>query len=126
MKKFNLEAAKAGAKVQTKDGRAVRLVCFDMKGDQPLVGLVSSEEGDYENEECFSSNGKYYTNTWGGNLDEITDLYMSPTKIKYYVHVYKQDGVMYSGHPNTLNWKQWSEGCDYMDYIQTFEFEVEE
>ena len=31
LKPFDLEAAKAGAKVITRDGRPVRIICFDRK-----------------------------------------------------------------------------------------------
>ena len=41
MKEFDLEAAKAGKKVMTRDGRNVRIVCFDMKDPvKPIVALV--------------------------------------------------------------------------------------
>lgn len=41
MKEFDLEAAKSGKKVMTRDGRNVRIVCFDMKDPvKPIVALV--------------------------------------------------------------------------------------
>lgn len=48
MKGFNLEAAKAGKPVCTRDGRRVRILCFDRKGypESPIMGLV--DEGDRE------------------------------------------------------------------------------
>jgi hypothetical protein len=39
MKEFDLELAKAGHPVCTRDGKPVRIVCFDAKGDYPIVGL---------------------------------------------------------------------------------------
>lgn len=44
MKPFNLEEAKAGKKVVLKDGTRVRIICFDAKGDYPIVALVGEEE----------------------------------------------------------------------------------
>lgn len=40
MKTFDLEKAKAGAKVCTRDGKEARIICFDMAGDYPIVALV--------------------------------------------------------------------------------------
>lgn len=50
MKEFDYEAARAGAKVQTRDGRPVRIVCFDRKNmDYPVLALIAEEDG---NESC--------------------------------------------------------------------------
>lgn len=41
MKKFNLEEAKAGKPVITRDGSEARIICFDMKNDlYPIVALI--------------------------------------------------------------------------------------
>ena len=56
-KPFNLEEAKAGAKVVTKDGSPVRIICWDKKDRKyPLVGLVGQTD---EKEICtlFTSDG---------------------------------------------------------------------
>lgn len=49
-KPFNLEEAKAGVKVVTGTGFPVRIICYDMKGDLPIVGLVTipTDEGGEE------------------------------------------------------------------------------
>lgn len=43
MKPFDLEKAKAGKPICTKNGRNVRIICFDRLGDYPILGLVSEE-----------------------------------------------------------------------------------
>lgn len=49
MKPFNLEAAKAGKPVCTRDGRKARIICFDRHGeDCPIIALVV----DSKNAEC--------------------------------------------------------------------------
>lgn len=59
MKKFNLESAKAGKPVCTRDGRSVRIICFDKKGsDHPIVALISLEGA--EETEWYSSTGRLY------------------------------------------------------------------
>jgi hypothetical protein len=45
MKPFNLEEAKAGKPVCTRDGRAARILCFDIVGtDYPLAALVTNKD----------------------------------------------------------------------------------
>lgn len=49
LKKFDLEAAKAGKPVCTRDGRKARIICFDRHGeDCPIIALVV----DSKNAEC--------------------------------------------------------------------------
>ena len=62
MKEFNLEAAKAGKPVCTRDGGGARILAFDIKDDcYPIIAAVNSGE---EHEEVFSytMEGKYNKN----------------------------------------------------------------
>lgn len=44
LKPFDLEKAKAGAKVVTRDGREVRIICFDRKAPVfKLVALINNK-----------------------------------------------------------------------------------
>ncbi len=49
MKQFNLNEylKKPSRKVVTRDGRPVRILCTDAKSDYPVIGLISSNGGDY-------------------------------------------------------------------------------
>ena len=58
MKRFNLEAAKQGKPVCTKDGKKARIICFDKKGDYPIVALVESKDGK-EQLQDYKINGVY-------------------------------------------------------------------
>lgn len=40
LRPFDLEAAKAGKPVYTRDGRKVRIICFDAKCIKPIVALI--------------------------------------------------------------------------------------
>lgn len=60
MKEFNLEKAKQGAKVCTRDGRSVRILCFDAKGEYPIVALVDYKGG--EGVEIYTKGGKFGRN----------------------------------------------------------------
>lgn len=60
MKPFNLEAAKAGKKVVTRDGRDVRIVCFDMQNESfPLVAIIK-QEGGHESHSSFTAQGRFH------------------------------------------------------------------
>ncbi len=51
MKEFNINEAKAGAKVVTRNGRKVRIICFDRKsGKLPgkIIALVSGYSNKFE------------------------------------------------------------------------------
>ena len=67
-KPFNVEAAKNGAKVETKDGYSVRILCYDrIKTDYPIVALIN-----FDNEEaCISYNIKGSLNCNQTNKDLV-------------------------------------------------------
>lgn len=64
---FDIELAKkitkgeVEGKIVTRDGRNVRIVCFDARMDDNIVALIENEEG-VEYEATFNSLGKYYPN----------------------------------------------------------------
>lgn len=83
MKEFNLKLAKSGAKVQTRDGRPARIVCYDRKnGDYPILALVM--EKDFETPYSFTLKGHISDN----NIKSKSDLVMAPTKKEGWVNVY--------------------------------------
>lgn len=46
MTPFDLEAAKRGEPVQTRDGRKVRIVCFDVKSkNYPILAIIENNDG---------------------------------------------------------------------------------
>lgn len=57
LKPFDLEAAKSGKPVCTRDGRKARIICFDAKGDPcPIIALV--EENGIESAYHYDKNGQ--------------------------------------------------------------------
>ena len=70
MKPFNLEEAKKGQAVCTRNGKAVKLIYFNVKGNYPIVGLIQYE--DFEDVKSFRKNGKYI----GDGYDDEIDLFM--------------------------------------------------
>lgn len=82
MKPFNLEEAKAGKPVCTRDGDKARIICFDVQGRMPrLVALIMDEEGD----EHLSHHRDDGTSVH--NPDE--DLFMATVKTTGYAALFK-------------------------------------
>lgn len=90
---FDLEAAKAGAKVVTRDGRPARIVCWDgeaRSGDAiyPLVALIGI--GRYQYAALYSDGGTLYSD--GGTAlssPPSLDLFMAPTPVKRWRVIYR-------------------------------------
>lgn len=65
MKPFDIEKAKAGQPICTRDKRSVRIVCFDMNNIQPIVAIVK-EYSTVENVYLYCKNGRadYIRTSW--------------------------------------------------------------
>ena len=88
MKEFDLEKAKAGHPVCTRDGRPVRILCFDRtrKDEQrPIIALVEEEPGD-ERVRAYRQNGKYLD----AQMNEY-DLMMAGVKKEGWGYVWLDD-----------------------------------
>lgn len=78
MKEFNLELAKQGHEVQTRDGDPARIVCYDRKSEEGYYPIVALIEKEGEEETYFyTSDGRYFKNP--NNTSEL-DLFMIETK----------------------------------------------
>ena len=118
MKEFNLEEAKAGKSVCTRDGRPARIICFDAKGKYPIIALVSEISGD---EYCYAytKNGAYSCSA------DVYDLMMAIEKHEGFINIYKHEntrdvGALY----DTM--EQAKQGKDKTNYITTIKIEWEE
>lgn len=58
LKPFSLELAKQGKPVCTRDGRKARIICFDKKGDFPIVALTDDRNYKEEGVNLYDINGK--------------------------------------------------------------------
>lgn len=84
MRTFNLEEAKAGKPVCTRDGDKARIVCFDVHGRAPpLFALITDPDGD----EYVSYHRSDGTST--NSTEE--DLFMDAVKHKGWATVYKHN-----------------------------------
>lgn len=86
MKPFDLELAKQGKPVCTRDGRPVRILCFDRKSVDEYSILALVDEGNRESFIVCTSRGKFYKY---GN-DNPYDLFMSPVKKEGWINIYKE------------------------------------
>ena len=84
LNEFDLEAAKAGKPVCTRDGRKARIICFDAKcADTPIVALVSRDDGEILLRH-------YRDGKLSDDKDSDADLMMLPEKKEGWVNVYKE------------------------------------
>ena len=88
LKPFDLEAAKAGKPVCTRDGRKARIICFDKKDEDnmyPIVCLV--QDGETESLGIFMKDGHSLV-----DVEETpSDLMMLPEKKEGWAVIFKDD-----------------------------------
>lgn len=121
LKPFDLEAAKAGKPVCTRDGRKVRILCYDLKGaEYPIVALVEAHDYLDESISTYDRNGRFDHDKENNN-----DLMMLPQKKEGWVNVYKSYNVgkkipcMASIYPTKEEAKKSSVvGFDYVDTVK--------
>ena len=89
LKPFDLEAAKVGKPVCTRDGRKARIICFDRDWDMHIVALVTDPLG--ESVHYYLSNGKV---DFDKQNDE--DLMMLPEKRIGWININKDTGLFKS------------------------------
>ena len=86
LKPFNLEAAKTGKPVCTRDGRKARIICFNAKRDAPIIALVTTNYGK-EIPYDYSLDGLS-----ANSENEDNDLMMLREKHEGWVNVFKTPG----------------------------------
>ena len=83
LKEFNLEAAKAGKPVCTRDGRKARIICFDLNNKNfPIVAIINcdTEENAYQ----------YDIDGICDEHDNNLNLMMSPEKKEGWIIIHKE------------------------------------
>lgn len=86
LKEFDLEAAKAGKPVCTRDGRKARIICFDLKNEEyPIVAAIGNDSS--ETLLCYTINGEIVK----GNYKSDKDLMMLPEKRKGWINIHQYD-----------------------------------
>ena len=126
MKPFNIEQAKAGAPVCTRNGQPARIVCYDLKGlkNCPILALVESPVG-VEVTVSYALNGHH-------SLDSETgiDLMMASVKRVGWINLYTcRSGVaaadQYELYPSEKEARSQVRKCSGV-YVATVKIEWEE
>ena len=121
LKPFDLEAAKAGKPVCTRNGRKVRILCYDLKGEEyPIVAAVETPNHMAESISAYDKNGRFDHGKENNN-----DLMMLLQKKEGWVNVYKSYNVgkktpcIASIYPTKEEAKKSSVvGLDYVDTVK--------
>lgn len=123
LKEFDLEAAKAGKPVCTRDGRKARIICFDAKrkdGKNIMALIPSKEYPGFEDLVAYPNNGNYH-----GGHENDGDLMMLTKKKEGWLNIYKdfEDRIccIYKTKEEALEKKETED-----DYITTVKIEWEE
>lgn len=122
MKPFDLEAAKAGKPVCTRDGRKARIICFDAKCIKPIVALIQGSDNS-EQIEYYTENGVFSNGGTGKNRDLMILL----EKKEGWVNIYGEEkerycsNVIYSSKEEALNISKQSK-----EHITTIKIEWKE
>lgn len=113
LKPFDLESVKAGKPVCTRDGKKVRIVCFDKVGAYPIIALV--QEVGMETCHFYSQDGKC------ADCENEYDLMMLCEKKKGYVNIYSN-----MIHNTLENADKVRKRINNSNYMYTLEVEWEE
>lgn len=124
LKPFNIDEARAGKPVYTRDGRKVRIVCFDYKGDSgvyPILALISATNQRGVPDEIiakYTEDGKYakYNST-----ENDEDLMMAADRKEGYVNIYKSVDTIFQTEEEAKSHKD-----DFSNYVKTIKIEMEE
>ncbi len=123
MKPFDLEKAKAGAPVVTRDGRKARIVCFDIKNEDYPIGVVLEDRKGGEYLGCFTNQGRYNANDLEQN---VSDLFMAPVKTKYYIGIYRDEHGRLIPTPVSDEISHTERYATTEEFVTVVTFEVEE
>lgn len=120
MKPFNLELAKVGHPVCTRDGRDVRVLCFDRMDPQyPIIALVKGNV--FEELKSYTPDG-YLTN--GTTCD--LDLVMKPEKKEGWINIYERDDINSTSMTVYKSRKEAFKSRARDGYVDTIKIEWEE
>ena len=110
LKPFDIQKAREGKPVCTRDGKKARILCYDLKGaEYPIVVAVETRDRFAESIFGYDKNGRFDHDTENNN-----DLMMLPEKKEGWVNVYKDS--VYDTKDEALIGR--SEIRDYIDTIK--------
>lgn len=124
MREFDLELAKAGHPVQTRDGKEVRIICWDAKyGQYPIIALVKNPFDSSEHPDSYTIDGHYTHDEDGSELD----LVMATEKHEGWINLYKDKYNDVAAHRTVYDSEERAfEAIDTENYFKTVKIEWEE
>lgn len=81
--------------VLTRDGREARIVCWDKKGPQPILALVTNDNG-AEETWTYSIDGKFLDDGTNSNLDLMFDTKIHEGWVNVYKNVKDESFLLYT------------------------------
>ena len=124
MKEFNLNEylKDPSKKVVTRDGRAVRIICTDAKGDETIIALVYNKIRNEENVYTYNRDGCFYNNN-----NSCLDLFFDINKREGWVNIFKDEDLPFINGDIYKNEKDAKEVIgDKHTYLTTIKIEWEE
>ena len=116
LKTFDIQKAREGKPVCTRDGRKARILCYDLKGaEYPIVAAVETRDRFAESIFGYDKNGRFDHDTENNN-----DLMMLPEKKEGWINVY-DDAPIYDTKEEALNRRS-----EFRGYIDTIKVSCEE
>ena len=113
LKPFDIQKAREGKPVCTRDGHKARIICFDLKNDEyPIVAAVGNDSS--ETLFSYTTNGEI-----ADGIESNKDIMMLPEKKEGWVNLYKS-----SAHSTKEEAMKYRNKCN--DYIDTIKIEWEE
>ena len=123
MKEFNLTEylKNPSQKVVTRDGRNVRIICTDAKGDEPIIALIYNKNREEENVYAYNRDGYFYRNN-----DSCLDLFFATIKKEGWINVYKAPKYIYvDGKVFDSKYKAVLNKTKSVQYLTTIQIEIE-
>ena len=120
MKPFDLEKAKAGASVCTRDGSRARIVCFDANNKRfPLVVLIKDSDNSDEYPVLYNKEGIFFD----GEKDHPKDLCMVGEKKEGWINIYEAlkercIGAVYNSKEAAMRMKFNEKGITYITTVR--------
>ena len=114
LKPFDIQKAREGKPVCTRDGRKARIICFDRIDAKPILALVPSTDGKGEDVFDYFVSGKRIANS----LESDLDLMMLPEKKEGWVNVYKGGLLDTKTYPTKKEAFDTACPVDYVDTVK--------
>ena len=122
MEEFNLEKylENPNRKVVTRDGRSVKIICTNAKGNFPIIALVETYNGN-ETVLRLKENGRFYNDT-----ENSSDLFFASVKKEGWINLFKINSTLTIGEVYNTEEEAKAAVVSSLVYISTVKVEWEE